>query len=270
MKHFILLLLLAVSSLANAQTMFDEGNVWTYKHLGTLVAYGSPLCDASFCKFYLNGECEIDGKTYKKLWMQSASYGKQYDTEQEKREDWYSEGYVLDTSIVTFDNPMLYARVRESAGKVYVYADDYNDITGYNVYREFCEMFGNVPWYWAVKEGNEFLIYDFNIEQPNDLGITIYPYIGYKTCLIGDYFVQSIDEVVRKSSLNLFYRNGEQKYIADDYYPDPFFPEVTTTITAPAENKAQQGNAIFTIQGTRLTAPQKGLNIINGKKMLVR
>ena len=41
-------------------------------------------------------------------------------------------------------------------------------------------------------------------------------------------------------------------------------------ITDLRQEKSDNGNAIFTIQGTRLTAPQKGLNIINGKKMLVR
>ena len=41
-------------------------------------------------------------------------------------------------------------------------------------------------------------------------------------------------------------------------------------ITDLQQEKSGNSNAIFTIQGTRLTAPQKGLNIINGKKMLVR
>ena len=252
MKHFILLLLLAVSSLANAKGMLDEGNVWSYKTLGYSVWQSDLLVEVTFMKYFIDGECEKNGKTYKKIWRQDARYN--------------TFNYEYDESYVTYSGVNFYACAREENGKVYIPTEDLIRIVG----DEMVLSYFYENWYWCERYDDEYLVFDFNIEQPLIASHWLHPYIGYDEGLFCTDINSPIDAVRRTTTLNLFYRNGEQEYIADDYYPDPFFPEVTTAISAPAENMAQQGNAIFTIQGTRLTAPQKGLNIINGKKVMIR
>lgn len=46
--------------------------------------------------------------------------------------------------------------------------------------------------------------------------------------------------------------------------------DFTTGISVPTVDKANKPNVIYDLQGRKLSKPQKGINIINGKKVVVK
>ena len=79
------------------------------------------------------------------------------------------------------------------------------------------------------------------------------------------------DAIYRKTDLNLFYRDGKLEYKSPKFYPDPFFPEeIADGIPENIMTETVKNGSIFNLQGQRIIAPQKGLNIVDGKKVWVK
>ena len=47
------------------------------------------------------------------------------------------------------------------------------------------------------------------------------------------------------------------------------FYDKTTSISSSIQTEATKDNIIYNLQGQRLNQPQKGINIINGKKVFL-
>ena len=80
------------------------------------------------------------------------------------------------------------------------------------------------------------------------------------------------DAIYRKTDLNLFYRDGKLEYKSPNFYPDPFFPEeiadgIEEQSLSPLSLK---GGGLYNLKGQRINSLQKGLNIVNGKKVWVK
>lgn len=85
--------------------------------------------------------------------------------------------------------------------------------------------------------------------------------------------------------LNMFRQNGEIVYLAPESDPDseigeyyttfkpmPFYPEVTPTAIREimADRKKMGSRDIYDISGQKLKATKKGINIVDGKKLIIK
>ena len=61
---------------------------------------------------------------------------------------------------------------------------------------------------------------------------------------------------------------GETFYGEEQSFRTDVATGIEETTAAPVQRAVPQG--VFNLSGQRLSAPQKGLNIINGKKVLVK
>ena len=216
MKQTILFAILYLSALGvwaqepTNKKMVDENNVWTYCHVGyNLWAKEHPICNLSFTKYYFKGDTIIEGKTYKKLWEQRISH--RNNTSSYIPEAWH----IIDG--IYKSEPKYCLGAREENGKVFINADEY--LKWSSIEYLFSELEEEHLW---KKEGNEFLLYDFNGEMPEG---TI-PYVGNINYIFYRLVEVPSDGISRHSFLNLFYRGDQQEYISTQFMSDPFFPEV--------------------------------------------
>ena len=255
-------MVLAFTLPVSAQSMLDDGNVWTYVVRGNNPSIANnPVVEASAMKYYINGEREIDGKKYKDIWVQSAAIGEPNAS---------GSTTALDYDKVTFYEPVYYSSAREENGKVYVRIDELKRVVSYLKY--------SYDWFedysarcWIEECGDECVIYDFNTEQPvHTTNTFILPNIGCSRYLLYFYENYPTDGIMRGTSLNLFYRNGKVEYKSKDYFPDPFFPDETLGNIGVPKTLTDKDATTYNISGQRLSQPQTGLNIVGGKKVLVR
>ena len=242
MKQTLLLFLVILSSASAAQTMLDQGNVWTYCTIGYDNPYGEgqPI-EQTFTKYYIKGDTVISGKQYKQIWVQYAT------VVNDNGESYFSEREYL-------------MGVREENGIVYTNDEEYR------ILAEITDPSDYFAWHINRHEDNEYILYDFNEPQPDG----IIPYIGSKNTLFVN-FPQPIDGKYHKQSLNLFLRNGMLEYKSPDFYPDPFFPDIVNSIEqSHTLSPHQDGNHIYNLQGQRTSRPTKGIHIIGGRKVLVK
>ena len=151
--------------------------------------------------------------------------------------------------------------VREEDGKVYVNKDEYNIRLRYLTLND-------EPYPLTIQD-DEYILYDFNIEDENTI-----PEVGNKWDLIFPLpYIQRMDWydlIIRHWNLNLFYRDGHLEYKSPDFYPDPFFPDELADGIKEITNLPKNEGGIYNLQGQRISHAQKGLNIIDGRKVWVR
>ena len=268
MKQIIVLLMLIVlTTEAYSQSFVDEGNVWTYateyrmsffydsESEDVIIFDPDTLIYEFIWKFYFNGTCEYNGKTYHRLWYDEFFHSTKY------------ENHFPDTTMIS--NSIYCTKMREENGKVYIDAQEYDSlITRYNrmvLSYDLDEVYERV--------GNEYIIYDFTKEQENVL-----PWIGSTNNLV---FPSGWTPVVSYyngrftlENLNLFFRNGVLEYKNVDHYPgfhpDPFFPDEVADGIELTTSTPDNNGSIYNLQGQRTSRPTKGIHIIGGRKVLVK
>lgn len=276
MKQFFSLLFLVFSLSSMAQKMLDEGNVWTYCTIGyNNWAKDRPICEMSFMKYYINGEHEVEGKTYKNVWVEYIIYKAIHQGDDE---------YILSDE-AEYLGPDFHIGVREVNGRVYTNANEYNQLYWDG---EVGEMNLNA---WHPLDGNEYVLYDFNDPDfPHccpflaSLGYNpvVIPYVGntHFLFIVPD---SPTDGIERETHLNLFLRQGFLAYQSSNFFPDPFYPGITDIIhdlAAPdtACGKSSDG-PWYDLSGRRLSVRSsgsvpsvllKGIYIKDGKKVVVK
>ena len=247
--------------MSQAQTFLDRSNVWSYATIGTYDENrtgNAVACDFRFVKYYINGETIINGRTYKNICSDVISYITKPHHMFSQNDDNYhtsSGNYMIS--------------LREQDNKIYVDADTY-----INSFTQNLMLGAEFVDYVLTKVDNEYVLYDFNVEKSD----SILPNIGNIYSLIyPSYWFHSMDQFIsdaiyRNSYLNLFYRDGKLEYKSPDFYPDPFFPEeIADGIEEIVKiEKLKTERAVFNLQGQRINGLQKGLNIVDGKKVWVK
>lgn len=239
---------------SQAQTFLDEGNVWSYANIcrmnGILIDYlqidTTLVVEENFERYYLKGDTIINSKTYKQLWGDFYYCNTEFHPKK-KPGTKSGQGYVLG--------------IREQEGKVFVNINEYDKQLTRFSYEED-------KWI-LTKVDDEYVLYDFN----NSSNYVI-PEIGSIFDLIFPYPLQRMDYwdgIMRSWNLNLFYRDGKLEYKSPNFYPDPFFPEETADgIEENVNNKEFKNEKIYNLQGQRINTLQKGINILDGKKVWVK
>ena len=271
MKKFIVFFIFVISvAQINiiAQDFVADGNVWTYKDLGYLMGGwlendsiyrfdddNLPLHEVTTRKYYFNGDTIINGRQYKQMW-----YNACYETFNPLTGQSMSKQMITGAYIIS---------LREQDGKVFVNKDEY--------WKRILLRTSLPTFYDSIDEmdlpieGDEVVLYDFNQQVDG-----ILPFIGSLETLLLPFVEternRSPDSIIREESLNLFFRGDELVYQAPDFYPDPFFPEVKANGIEDIEfeSKEKVDTRIFNLKGQQLSAPQRGINIIGGKKVYIR
>ncbi len=247
---FGLLLTLSVQ----AQTFIDDDNTWSYANICNMNGLyiedefidTTVVVEENFAKYYFKGDTIINTKTYKQLWGDFIYHNTEFHP-RKKPGTRYGHGYVMG--------------MREATGKIYVNVDEYD---------KQLMMFSYEEQKWNLaKEDDEYVLYDFN--SPSDYVI---PEVGSIFDLIFPYPLQRMDYwdgIMRPWQLNLFYRDGKLEYKSPNFYPDPFFPEETADGIEPIEHSPLNiDHSIYNLYGQPQLGLQRGINIVNGKKILVK
>ena len=85
------------------------------------------------------------------------------------------------------------------------------------------------------------------------------------------YLNQSVEEIQSWTKIgvqSIYYGGGERKVSEMGWFENPMY-ETTTGISALKANDLRNA-VIYNLAGQRIQTPQKGLNIINGKKVVVK
>lgn len=252
-----------------SQGFVDEGNVWTYATEHRMYFFhdsGSEYDDVIIFdpdtliyefvrKFYFNGTCEYKGKTYHRLWYDEYFHSTKY------------ENHFPDTTMIS--SSIYCTKMREENGKVYIDAQEYDSlIARYNRMILSCDL---DEAYERV--GDEYVIYDFTKEQEDVL-----PWIGSTNNLVFPSGWTPVASYYNGrftlENLNLFFRNGVLEYKNVDHYPgyhpDPFFPEVVADGIEQPTSAPDSDGFIYNLQGQRIAHPQRGLNVVAGRKVWVK
>ena len=256
--HFLL------STTISAQNIVAEGNVWSYLDIGYTMTGGypyekNPVKDLHFIKFYFNGYEVINEKKYLQLWeAEMYSEDNEYLT-------------LSDFEVLT---PRFVVCMREDKGKVLVDKEVLKKtLLDNSVFINPDSVFESNGNEYALAEpmGIRQELYDewdvnlFDTPLPNSIG-NIYNMMHFFP--ISHLFS---DGVRRKMFLNLFYRDGKLEYKSPNFYPDPFFPEETADgIEENVIIKELKKEKIYNLQGQPLKTLQKGLNVVDGKKVWVK
>ena len=255
MKTIASMFVFLFAFVSQAQTFLDEGNVWSYANICKMDYIFKDDCyidtivvvEENFEKYYIQGDTVINRKGYKKLWCDFVYSNTEYHPKK-KQGTCYEHGYVMG--------------IREQEGKIFVNIDEYD---------KQLAMFSYEEDKWILtKVDDEYVLYDFNSSSNY-----VIPEVGSIFDLIFPYPLQRMDYwdgIMRSWNLNLFYRDGKLEYKSPDFYPDPFFPEeIADGIEEIVKiEKLKTERAVFNLQGQRINGLQKGLNIVDGKKVWVK
>ena len=267
----------SVSDVSQKSLVYD-GNVWTYLHRSFLNREDTLPAALNYYKYYFNGESYINGKKYKNLWRTEVALITEAHPSYKGNDD-----RVVLTNYV--------CSLREEDGKVYVPKQSYSVA---NKVEDIFYLYGidsNVQELWSYlpeyepdsafsqnrKTDEEYILYDFTREIDKN----VIPWIGSQHLLLYPLSSQhrhvkiGLQEPQKKKEeefLNLFYRDGKLEYKSPNFYPDPFFPEeIADGIEEIVKNeKLKTERAVFNLQGQRINGLQKGLNIVDGKKVWVK
>jgi len=270
MKALLTSFFLTLSMEAVCQNILSEGNVWTYCEMGyNTWEIDKPLCALYFHKFYINGEREVNGNTYKEVWIQKALI---YDYHAVPSTD----GYLKIDTLNKITEPTYYISLREYNGKVMARKDEILELFGLESYSQ------PVPGFYML-EGDEFVVggsQEFIDSQ------TIMPYVGnLQFFLRAD--IKASDGVQWKTFLNLFLSEGQLAYQSPMFLSDPFFPEIQpganidyTAIRdipqSPSNPDAhssfvnRHSSSLYDLQGRRLSAPPARGMYIQDKRVKIR
>lgn len=306
MKHLLsVLVCLCLSFSAKAQStchsMLEGNPEWSYYELyqGVKRVDGEPVYDyiLTFYRFYLDGQKEINGKTYHSIYMQT----KERDAE--------------------MTAPVYCYGVREEAGKVYA---DYNEFIRDKWFQGF------MPY--EITPDSEVVVYDFTkelndkfycyrVNAPSEGVITTTEIKSIEEIALNDgskrnawrmddngCYVEGIGSInsngllthhldlllivtngYRWYNLNWFKQNGEYVYKAPDYTGDPSVEEESRTtfkkedpffdgevngidrVLDDTPSSKPSDSAIYDLTGRRLNGkPERGIYIQGGKKYIIK
>ena len=247
---------------ADEQTLYEayhpflkEGKTWNYQEY-----YHNLLDDEQWTKdvsYVINGTTEIDGKAYYKMYRISEEGSKYYCAlREEDRKVWQ---YTSD------DGDQLLYDFGMSVGDSYTPSDESirYQLTDIKPMRFQYYQLLNVLHYDVSEQYDPTEPYEYIGPEQIVEGVgcrkgwnfmELYALVPYNGILHGENFLSC-------------YEDGKCIFTADDFN---LYETQTKEIEVINDNKAENKKGIYNLQGQRISHLQKGLNIVNGRKVHVK
>ena len=247
---------------ADEQTLYEayhpflkEGKTWNYQEY-----YHNLWDDEQWTKdvsYVINGTTEIDGKTYYKMYRISEEGSKYYCAlREEDRKVWqytsddgdqllYDFGMSVGDSYTPSDEPIRYQLTDIKPMRFQYY--QLLNVLHYDV----SEQDDPTEPYEYI--GPEQIVEGVGCEKGWNI-MEIYALVPYNGILHGENFLSC-------------YEDGKCIFTADDFN---LYETQTKEIEVINDNKAENKKGIYNLQGQRIRHLQKGLNIVNGRKVHVK
>ena len=221
-KGLLSLMFFILSIASHAQTMVQEGNVWTYCN-ATYNEYDSVgnhiepyLIELKFKKYVFKGERAIGGRIYNEVWGQDKTLVRRIPSD---------DVVPLGEPFEATSDPYYCFSLREENGTIYGNIREMNERSGLPEYEWDKPA---IPIYDA--EGDEYVIYDVRKDSTRDL-----PFIGGDNSWRGFFILPPPlipnDCLSRDFHLNLFFLGNKLAYQSPMFMSDPFYPEVEANAT---------------------------------------
>jgi len=247
---------------ADEQTLYEayhpflkEGKTWNYQEY-----YHNLLDDEQWSKdvsYVINGTTEIDGKAYYKMYRISEEGSEYYCAlREEDRKVWqytsddgdqllYDFGMSIGDSYTPSDEPIRYQLTDIKPMRFQYY--QLLNVLHYDV----SEQYDPTEPYEYI--GPEQIVEGVGCRKGWNF-MELYALVPYNGILHGENFLSC-------------YEDGKCIFTADDFN---LYEMQTKEIEVINDNKAENKKGIYNLQGQRIRHLQKGLNIVNGRKVHVK
>ena len=246
---------------ADEQTLYEayhpflkEGKTWNYQEY-----YHNLLDDEQWSKdvsYVINGTTEIDGKAYYKMYRISEEGSEYYCAlREEDRKVWqytsdgdqllYDFGMSIGDSYTPSDEPIRYQLTDIKPMRFQYY--QLLNVLHYDV----SEQYDPTEPYEYI--GPEQIVEGVGCRKGWNF-MELYALVPYNGILHGENFLSC-------------YEDGKCIFTADDFN---LYEMQTKEIEVINDNKAENKKGIYNLQGQRISHLQKGLNIVNGRKVHVK
>ena len=247
---------------ADEQTLYEayhpflkEGKTWNYQEY-----YHNLLDDEQWTKdvsYVINGTTEIDGKAYYKMYRISEEGSEYYCAlREEDRKVWqytsddgdqllYDFGMSIGDSYTPSDEPIRYQLTDIKPMRFQYY--QLLNVLHYDV----SEQYDPTEPYEYI--GPEQIVEGVGCRKGWNF-MELYALVPYNGILHGENFLSC-------------YEDGRCIFTADDFN---LYETQTKEIEVINDNKAENKKGIYNLQGQRISHLQKGLNIVNGRKVHVK
>ena len=247
---------------ADEQTLYEayhpflkEGKTWNYQEY-----YHNLLDDEQWTKdvsYVINGTTEIDGKAYYKMYRISEEGSEYYCAlREEDRKVWqytsddgdqllYDFGMSIGDSYTPSDEPIRYQLTDIKPMRFQYY--QLLNVLHYDV----SEQYDPTEPYEYI--GPEQIVEGVGCRKGWNF-MELYALVPYNGILHGENFLSC-------------YEDGKCIFTADDFN---LYEMQTKEIEVINDNKAENKKGIYNLQGQRISHLQKGLNIVNGRKVHVK
>lgn len=247
---------------ADEQTLYEayhpflkEGKTWNYQEY-----YHNLLDDEQWTKnvsYVINGTTEIDGKSYYKMYRISEEGSEYYCAlREEDRKVWqytsddgdqllYDFGMSIGDSYTPSDEPIRYQLTDIKPMRFQYY--QLLNVLHYDV----SEQYDPTEPYEYI--GPEQIVEGVGCRKGWNF-MELYALVPYNGILHGENFLSC-------------YEDGKCIFTADDFN---LYEIQTKEIEVINDNKAENKKGIYNLQGQRIRHLQKGLNIVNGRKVHVK
>ena len=247
---------------ADEQTLYEayhpflkEGKTWNYQEY-----YHNLLDDEQWTKdvsYVINGTTEIDGKAYYKMYRISEEGSEYYCAlREEDRKVWqytsddgdqllYDFGMSIGDSYTPSDEPIRYQLTDIKPMRFQYY--QLLNVLHYDV----SEQYDPTEPYEYI--GPEQIVEGVGCRKGWNF-MELYALVPYNGILHGENFLSC-------------YEDGRCIFTADDFN---LYEMQTKEIEVINDNKAENKKGIYNLQGQRISHLQKGLNIVNGRKVHVK
>lgn len=247
---------------ADEQTLYEayhpflkEGKTWNYQEY-----YHNLLDDEQWTKnvsYVINGTTEIDGKSYYKMYRISEEGSEYYCAlREEDRKVWqytsddgdqllYDFGMSVGDDYTPSDEPIRYQLTDIKPMRFQYY--QLLNVLHYDV----SEQYDPTEPYEYI--GPEQIVEGVGCRKGWNF-MELYALVPYNGILHGENFLSC-------------YEDGKCIFTADDFN---LYEMQTKEIEVINDNKAENKKGIYNLQGQRISHLQKGLNIVNGRKVHVK
>ena len=247
---------------ADEQTLYEayhpflkEGKTWNYQEY-----YHNLWDDEQWTKnvsYVINGTTEIDGKAYYKMYRISEEGSEYYCAlREEDRKVWqytsddgdqllYDFGMSIGDSYTPSDEPIRYQLTDIKPMRFQYY--QLLNVLHYDV----SEQYDPTEPYEYI--GPEQIVEGVGCRKGWNF-MELYALVPYNGILHGENFLSC-------------YEDGKCIFTADDFN---LYETQTKEIEVINDNKAENKKGIYNLQGQRIRHLQKGLNIVNGRKVHVK
>ena len=247
---------------ADEQTLYEayhpflkEGKTWNYQEY-----YHNLLDDEQWTKdvsYVINGTTEIDGKSYYKMYRISEEGSEYYCAlREEDRKVWqytsddgdqllYDFGMSIGDSYTPSDEPIRYQLTDIKPMRFQYY--QLLNVLHYDV----SEQYDPTEPYEYI--GPEQIVEGVGCRKGWNF-MELYALVPYNGILHGENFLSC-------------YEDGRCIFTADDFN---LYEMQTKEIEVINDNKVENKKGIYNLQGQRISHLQKGLNIVNGRKVHVK